>query len=186
MKKLLLFAALVVFVFTTGHAQTNFGVKTGVNLASLSGDDSGWVDGQTTIHIGGVANIGISELLSVQPELLYSRQGAKNKMDDTTIYLDYITVPIMVDFKVAEGLSLQGGPQIGININGIVEDDNAGGEEDIENLESLDIGVGVGAQYKLSKGLFFQARYMVGLSNLSEEIKGKNSVISVSVGWFFD
>ena len=184
--KNLLFAALVVFIVINGNAQTCFGVKTGVNLASLSGNDSDWVDGQTTIHIGGVANIGITELLSVQPELLYSRQGAKNKEDDTTIYLDYISVPIMVDFKVTEGLSLQGGPQIGININGIVEDDNAGGEEDIENLESLDIGVGIGAQYKISKGLFIQARYVAGLSSLSEEIKGKNSVISLSLGWFFD
>lgn len=191
MKKLLLFAAIVVFGFTTGYTQTSFGVKAGVNLASLSGDDADDLDGHTTMHIGGVANIGITELFSVQPELLYSRQGFKDKDAGRTGFLDYITVPVMADFKVAEGLSLQGGPQIGININAIVDDDNAGGEVDINNVESLDIGVGIGAQYKLPAGLFLQARYMAGLNNVFEEIEGeslkaKNSVISVSVGWFFD
>lgn len=191
MKKLVFLAAIAVFGLTLSQAQTSFGVKAGANFASLNGDDADDVDGQTTIHIGGVANIGITEFISVQPELLYSRQGFKDDDFDITVFLDYITVPIMADFKVTEGLSLQGGPQIGFNINSIIEDDDSGGEEDLDNVEGLDLGLGLGAQYRLPMGLFFQARYVAGLSNVFEDIEGesveaKNAVVSVSVGWFFN
>jgi hypothetical protein len=188
MNKTLLFAVIAVFGFTVGQSQTSFGVKAGVNFATLSGDDVDGLDGQTTVNFGGVVNIGITESLSVQPELLYSRQGFEN--DDITAFLDYITIPIMADFKVAERLSIQGGPQFGININAIEKDNDSGNEVDFENVESLDIGLGIGAQYRLPIGLFFQARYVAGLSNVFEEFEGesidaKNSVISISVGWFF-
>lgn len=188
MKKLLLVAALAVFGLTTTFAQgVRFGAKAGANFASLNGDDVDDVDGRTSFHVGGVVNIGVSELFSVQPEVIYSSQGASD--GDVSFNLDYINVPIMADFQLAEGFSLQGGPQVGINISSKAEFD--GDKEDIEDIQTLDLGAGIGAQYVLPMNLFFQARYVIGLSDVFEEIEGfkpdaKNSVISVSVGYFFN
>ncbi|MAP54201.1 porin family protein [Altibacter sp.] len=190
MKKLIVLAAIAAVSFTSVHAQeVRFGIKGGVNFASLNGDDADDLDGKTSIHLGGVVNIPISELFAVQPEVIYSRQGFENsepELFDVTVYLDYLNIPIMADFTVAEGLSLQGGPQVGININSISKDNNTDNETDIDDVETLDLGVGIGGQYKLPMGLFFQARYVIGLSDVFPDANAKNSVVSVSVGWFFN
>jgi hypothetical protein len=187
MKKLLFFAALAVLVITSTSAQVSFGAKAGANFASLSGDGADGVDGRTSFHIGGVVNIGVSELFSVQPELVYSAQGwtEDSPFGEVVGKLDYINIPIMADFTLAEGFSLQGGPQFGINVTSEVELD--GETADIEDVESLDMGVGIGAQYRMTDlGLFFQARYMIGINDVVEDAEVKNSVISLSVGWFFN
>ena len=193
MKKLLLVAALSIFGFTNTNAQElRFGAKGGLNFASLNGDDAEYIDMITSFHVGGVVKIGVTELFSVQPELIYSSQGYSFPNPDNydSVILDYINIPIMADFKLAEGFSLQGGPQVGFNISSKVD---AGGEgkQDIESIQTFDFGAGIGAQYVLPINLFFQARYVMGITNIYEAIEGrdlkaKNAVISVSVGYFFN
>ena len=82
MKKLLLSIIALALMFQT-NAQENavtkslqIGAKAGVNLSTLTGDISG-IKGRTSFHLGGVAEFPISEKLSIQPELLFSSQGAK-------------------------------------------------------------------------------------------------------------
>jgi hypothetical protein len=53
-------------------------------------------------------------------------------------------------------------------------------------VETVDLGVGIGAQYILPMNLFFQARYVIGFTDVIEDVEGKNSVISLSVGYFFN
>ncbi|WP_299526663.1 porin family protein [Winogradskyella sp.] len=181
MKKLFL-AAFAVFAFASVNAQDiTFGAKAGVNFASLTGDDVD-ADGRTSFHLGAVANIGISEKFSVQPELLYSAQGLTND-GDVVGKLDYISLPILASFEVAEGFSVQAGPQVAFNINDSVEVDG----EDAGDLdaEGVDFGLAAGLQYKMDSGLFFQARYGLGLSDVISDVDAKNSVIALSVGYFF-
>lgn len=190
MKKLVLFAALAVFVFTTASAQEiAFGAKAGVNFATVNGDDVEDVDGRTAFQIGAVANIPISELFAVQPEVVYSAQGFT--IEETVLgmtfegtgKLDYINIPVLADFTIAEGLSLQGGPQLGILVTDEFEVE---GETESLDAESIDFGAALGAQYKLPMGLFFQARYTVGLTDIDSEANVKNSVLSICAGWFFN
>ena len=193
MKKIVLLAAVAVFGMSTMIAQeTSFGVKAGVNFAGVIGDDIEETDGRTGFHIGGVANIGINEWLAIQPEVVYSQQGYSfNDFDGVNdIKLDYINIPILADFTLAEGFSLQGGPQIGINVSSKTE--FADQEIDLKDeTESLEIATTLGAQYELPIGLFFQARYTVGFTNFIEERDGanndaQNAVLSVSIGYFFN
>jgi len=187
MKKLFFLAAFAVFGLSNVTAQVTFGAKAGVNLASINGDNSDDADGLTSFHVGGVAKIAISEFFSLQPELIYSLQGytADTGFGDLDVKLSYINIPIMADFMIMEGLSLQGGPQIGINLSG--EADLDGETTDIEGIETLDIAAGIGAQYKLaSNGLFFQARYVTGLTEIVKDSGQKNGVISLSVGYMFN
>ncbi len=184
MKKLLL-PVLALFLIASVNAQeVKFGAKGGVNFASLSGDDADGLDGRTSIHFGVVANIGISESFSVQPELLYSSQGfTLSEMGfDITGKLDYIILPVLADFKVAEGFSLQAGPQIGFVVTDKVE---AEGESEDLDAESTDFGAVFGAQFKMDSGLFFQARYNLGLSDVFSDADVKNTVLSISIGYFF-
>ena len=186
MKKLVLFAALVAFSFTGLMAQSvSFGAKAGLNIANVTGDDVDDLDGRTSFHAGAVVNVGISELFSVQPEVIFSAQGFKSNDGgvEGVAMLNYVNVPILADFVLAEGFSLQGGPQVGFNIGDDIEVD--GQDAGSLDAESIDVGAAIGAQYRLPMGLFFQARFTIGLTDIVEDVSAKNSVIGVSAGWFF-
>jgi opacity protein-like surface antigen len=191
MKKLLLFAVFAVLALNVQAQDFRIGAKAGANFASLNGDDADDAKGRASVHIGGVARIGLSEMFSLQPELVFSSQGYKVNFpgEDGVVRLNYINLPIMADITLAEGFSLQGGPQVGFNISADAKYD--GDTTDIEDAQTIDFGVGIGAQYILPMNLFFQARYVIGVTNVFEEIGGdqinaKNSVISLSVGYFFN
>jgi len=191
MRKLILVIALGMFVFTSANAQgISFGAKAGLNLASVNGDGTDDVDGRTAFHVGGVVNIEFSELFALQPEVVYSAQGFSSSETfggetfESTVKLDYINIPVLADITVVPGLSLQGGPQFGINITSEVEVDGETG--DIDGVETLDIAAAIGAQFQLPVGVFFQARYVAGLTEIADGGDFKNSNISLSVGWFFN
>ncbi len=192
MKKLFLLAAVVVFGFSNVNAQeVNFGAKAGLNLASIAGDDTDDLDGRTAFHVGVVAEIAISDQFSVQPELVYSAQGATTSEEgiDVDINADYINLPIMAKYYVAEGFSIEVGPQVGFLMSAKAKAE--GEEEDLKDfIKGIDFGANLGIGYKLESGLNFGARYNLGLSNVnddedSDEFEIKNSVIQVSVGYFF-
>jgi hypothetical protein len=201
MKKLMLFAAVAVFGFANVQAQgeIQFGVKAGVNFAKLTGDAVEDADGRTGFHIGGVVEIPVSEKFSVQPELVYSQQGLQSKYDfdgtsvEEKLKLDYINIPVMAKFYVSDGFAIEAGPQFGFKMNAKYEVEGGGEsfEEDAENVSGFDLGIGAGVSYKMDTGLFFQARYMFGLSNVNgDEEEGfddnlTNSVLGLSIGFMF-
>lgn len=200
MKKIFLLFGLFVFITSplfsqdgeTVSREISFGVKAGVNFASITGEIEGEdideYDGRTGLHFGGVVNIPVSEMFAVQPELIYSQQGFTEEYMgyDFKGIFNFINVPILADFTVVEGLSLQAGPQIGFTVTSEIE--GAGETEEVDDVESVIFDGAVGAQYRLPMGLFFQGRYTFGLSNVSSlsEDDVKNSVFSLSAGWFFN
>jgi len=90
MKKLLFFVMALFMVGSAFSQEVRFGVKAGVNLASLSDVESSGSgisikvfekDGMAIGYHGGVfANIGFGKFIGFQPELLFSMQGGKHKM----------------------------------------------------------------------------------------------------------
>ena len=199
MKKIILSAiALGAFSFAA-QAQTpdlKLGAKAGVNFANLSNSDG---DMKTGFHVGVLAEIFINEKFSVQPELLYSAQGTKIKESgvEVKMNMDYINVPIMAKYYVIDGLSVQAGPQIGFLVKSEVKTEgNIGGvdvssTEDIKDgTQSVDFGLNFGAGYELPMGVFFDARYNLGLSKINKESESgmkdlKNGVFQISVGYKF-
>lgn len=206
MKKVILCGAIALFGFLSANAQeVKFGVKAGVNLATIGGDVED-ADGRTSFHVGGVAEIMISNKFSVQPELLYSAQGLQSEYTETffgsdvkfeeKLKLDYINLPIMAKYYVAEGLSIEAGPQVGFLISAESEIE-ASSEGDSENqtqdvkdgFKSIDFAAGIGLGYKLDSGLNFSARYTLGLANIAEDAGDdfsiQNNVLQVSLGYMF-
>ncbi|HZW76960.1 MAG TPA: porin family protein [Flavobacteriaceae bacterium] len=116
--------------------------------------------------------------------------------------LNYINIPIMAKYYVAEGFSLVAGPQLGFlmsakadadvsvkgNIGGMTIEESSSETVDIKDqFSGFDLSFGVGAAYRLDMGVFFGARYNLGLTNISKENdeSSKNGVIQVSVGYSF-
>ena len=159
MKKLLfVFAISLGFIATTNAQENEFAVKAGVNFSTINGDDVGDVDGRTGFHIGVLYHLGITETFAFQPELLYSLKGA----DD--FELNYIDIPLLGHFHITEELTVHAGPQLSLLAgNG----DNVNDDQ----IKSFDFGVAAGTTYRLESGLFFTARYNLGVSNIGEEIE---------------
>ncbi|GGB74529.1 hypothetical protein GCM10007424_13070 [Flavobacterium suaedae] len=175
MKKLLLTVLLFIGSFTVANAQA-FGIKAGFNFANFTGDDAGDFNVLTSFHGGLVAEIHVLNAVSVQPELLYSIQGAKN--DDENYKLNYLTVPVMMKIYLADSFNIHGGPQIGLLIS---ESDNFEGFES----NTYDFGFAAGAEFFFANNFSVQARYNWGTTKVSDAAEIKNSVAQVSLCYMF-
>lgn len=194
MKNFLLYVCICLFSFGGVQAQEffNFGVKGGLNFATLTGDDADELDVKmkTGFHLGVLAEIMISDKFGIQPEILYSSQGAKSDMGDVDVdlKLDYIAVPVMLKYFVAPGFSLEAGPQFSFLTKSEIEAESQGdsASQDLkDDTESFDMGAAVGLGYGLPQGFLVQARYVMGFSDVYTDSDTKNSVIQLSVGWKF-
>lgn len=196
MKKALFFIVMVVFGYTTATAQDiSFGLKFGVNLTDLSGDV-----GNSTMEIspyfGGLAEFMVSKNFGVQGELLYSMQGAKFKIEGENVKykLNYMVLPILLKYYVADAFSIHAGPQVGYLMSA-KKDKNNESIDVTDQFFSIDYGVSMGVSYHLDMGIFFNSRYYLGLSDIHEKYGGLesndptpevyNNVIQFSVGYLF-
>lgn len=202
MKKITL-SIIAVLAFGFANAQeVKFGAKAGLNVSTLTGDVED-ASSKVGFHVGAFAEFKVSDKFSVQPELLYSAQGAKGAYNDfngTDIIpidvkskLAYINVPVMAKYYVAEKFSLEAGPQIGFLVS--AKEKHSGGGDSVEldikdGLKSIDFGVNFGAGYDFTENISAGVRYNLGLSNIAKTEDGdstkiKNSVFSLSIGYKF-
>jgi len=102
----------------------------------------------------------ISDKFAIQPEVLYSAQGVKLDAggDKGDLKLDYIIVPVLGKYYVAEGFSLEFGPQIGFLVSA---DAKSGGESMSikDEVKSTDISLDFGVGYNITSNLILGAGY---------------------------
>lgn len=185
MKKHSIFTILLCLVFSLVSAQDfSFGVKGGINVASVGGGTYtgfGGLGSKISFHLGGVAEVPISEKFAVQPELLYSSQGTKwNFVGGSKLKLDYVNLPILGKYYIIEGLSAEAGPVVGFLLS-----TNA----DKEDYNSLDVAFAIGASYKLNESIFFSLRYNKGITDINKNetitVSNQNNVFQLSAGYAF-
>ncbi len=181
MKKIILVVAILAFGFVNAQ-ETKFGLKGGLNMASLTNSEGG--KSLMSFHFGGFAEIKLNEKFAIQPELLYSGQGAKFS-DVGNFSMNYINVPVMVKYFITNEFNIQAGPQVGILMSAKFD-----GMDAKEFLKSSDFGFNLGAGYDLTKNIGVNLRYCMGLSQTQKELMegetaSKNSVIQLSVGYKF-
>jgi opacity protein-like surface antigen len=201
-------AALLTIGFTAQAQEIKYGIKAGLNLADW-GMDAENTNVRPGLNVGVLAEINFTENFAIQPEVVYSQQGTKltvntftyNQPPYTTEYtskLDYINVPIAAKYYIIDGLSIQAGPQVGFLINAkdrVEVPESIGGDISVEQdakdgYKKVDFSILGGIGYDLPLGIFVQARYTYGLSNINDDketsdVKLSNNVISFSVGYKF-
>jgi opacity protein-like surface antigen len=177
MKKIFLIAVLTIIGVSNVQAQeVTFGAKAGLNFSNLRAKVNGNTassKGRTGFYVGALADIKVSEMFHVQPEVLFSMAGSK------AAKVNSIEIPVMAKVYVAQGLSLQAGPQLGFIVGGDIAK-NA--------RKSVNFGLNFGAGYELPEvGVFFDARYNLGLSNISKLTNStlKTKGFQVGIGYRF-
>lgn len=171
----------------TKASHVTFGVKGGLNVYNINNDNNIEYESKLGFHLGMLAHIHLSKQFALQPELLYSAQGAKYTVsnNEVKINLGYINVPVMVQYMFDNGFRLQAGPQLGFLTRARSETNNT--KTDVkENYKTIEFAVGFGAGYVNPKsGLGIDARYNIGLSNINENSTVKSTNRGFQVGLFY-
>ena len=157
-----------------GHV--SLGIKGGVNVYNIHNDDNTKYDQRTGYNFGLLGHIHLDSQFAIQPEIVYSAQGAKD--GDTKYNQDYINIPVLVQYMFDNGFRLQAGPQAGILISAKSKNNN----NTIDNkndLKPIDFSVGIGASYVFPPtGFGIDARFNLGLTDINQD----NSVHSTNRG----
>ena len=187
MKKTIFVTVLLVAISMNMQAQlVKFGVKAGVNYANQNGSDitvngsNYQTDAITSYHAGLIAEIKLVDSFAIQPELLYSTQGAtyKNAGEEFRNELGYLSIPVLAKINLNKFVSLELGPQASFLLS---ERNNF----DVKDANTFDFAVVGGLGLNITKSLFIQGRYGLGLTDASKDAQVKNSVVQVSAGFKF-
>lgn len=197
MKKLFLSAAVVMSTLTFAQ---QFGAKAGVNVSTISDDADLDQKSKVGYYAGIFMNVPVAESFSVQPEVLYNNLGTKFSDDENsaTLNLDYISVPVMLQYNVTPALYLEAGPEFGFLVNSKVKADNEVVEfigNEIykkDNMNSFNFGVGIGAGYYFTQNIGVTARYVAGFTDATKENadpdfngENKNNVFQAGLSFKF-
>lgn len=173
-------------------AQFKLGVKAGTNITKIEGK-SFKDEFKYGYHVGAFVEIGLGEKFGIQPEVLLNQVKARVDSSFSHIYqnaidfnsykdvkLQYLSIPLILNYKLGNVLSLQAGPQFGILMNG----DKTLLQNGKEAFKSGDFSMLGGAQINISK-LRLTGRYVVGLNNINDigdQNKWNNQGFQLSLG----
>jgi hypothetical protein len=150
-------------------AQVSYGIKVGVNVPKLNGDDvSDELENTIGFYAGGIVNIKLIKNISVQPELLWSNKGYHYEELGGTFKtsFNYIHVPILIQYNTT-GFTLETGPQIGFLLTATQKGGIIGNQNLKEEFKSAAFSWGAGAGYQFGVGLGINVRYNIGLGSIS-------------------
>jgi hypothetical protein len=189
--KTLLSLALALLISQLMMAQFHLGVKAGANIVKVDGK-SFKEEFRYGYNLGGFAEIGLSPKFSFQPEVMFNQYSTTLDSNYKSIYenviasnqskvkLNYLSIPLLLDYKFLGHIHLQVGPQFSV----LMSQDKNFLQNGKEAFKSGDFSMVAGAQLKLAQ-LRVTGRYIIGLSNINDidnQDKWKSQVIQLSLG----
>lgn len=207
--------AIVISCVCTATAQTIFGVRAGVNYATITSPKAKTPKMEYTpgFHIGVLAETPIAEGLYVQPGLLFTSKGHKATPMEGVVYNEqtyYVELPVNVIYKIQAGtgkLLLGAGPYGAYGLSGqgkyagepndgekkITFKKNGERSDNVINYRPFDAGINTLVGYELSDNIFLQLNAQFGLvdffndnsSAFTKSIVMHNQVFGLSFGYKF-
>ncbi|HCS21715.1 MAG TPA: PorT family protein [Bacteroidetes bacterium] len=161
--------AAVLFAGTVNAQHVNFGVKGGLNAYTFRDGNKTNYGARIGFHAGALAHIHLADQFGLQPEVVFSTQGASfSGLNSTTQFrLNYVNVPVLFQYMFDMGFRIQAGPQLGVLLT--AKSETNGIDSDIKNnFKPIDFGVAIGASYvHVPTGFGVDARVNLGLSQIS-------------------
>ncbi|MBD0403155.1 porin family protein [Flammeovirga sp. EKP202] len=183
--KLMLFITILYCGQTNLFAQSSTfrgGIKGGINSTKIGGDASG-LKPKVGFQIGGFMKYSISDYVAIQPEVMFSMQGAKSIKGDISLHYNYVNIPLIAKvYPDGKGFNIQAGPQLGLLASANVK----GGDEkqDVsDQLNGTDFAFALGLGHDFNR-LTIDLRYNIGISSTSDQGSYPNNVLQLGVGIF--
>ena len=170
MKKII--TVLISLIVLKAQAQDKFaiGIKVGQNFTSVSNVN---VDNNSaSYHLGATAQIGIGPLFSIVPEVILTQTKLEsnpspldlvgnNSLKPETYHLNYLSIPVLAQYKPFKSLLFQAGPQYSI----LLDQKKDGTDAARTAFSSGEFAIVGGAKLDLG-GFFLYGRYVVGMNNI--------------------
>jgi hypothetical protein len=208
MKRIFLLAVMAVAV--TAMSAQGLGLRGGVNMSNLSGDDAPEDSKMLTgFHIGLDYEIAVAPDFYFAPGLLFSTKGTKveesegDASAEAKVILNYLEVPLNLVYKplLGEGnLIVAFGPYLGYGIGGkwkvegseggtnvSFEEDIKFGSDDEDDFKALDLGANISFGYMFAGGLSVQLNTQLGLISIAngDDASVKNTGFGLGLGYRF-
>ena len=168
-----------------GHV--NIGLKGGLNIYNVHNDNDTKYDPRVGFNFGLLGHIHLNTHFAIQPEIVFSAQGAKYTVENGTIKLnlDYINVPVLLQYMFDNGLRLQAGPQVGFLISAKSKFNSS--TADVKDVfKPIDFSASIGISYVFPPtGFGLDARYNLGLSNINKSGTVNSTNRGFQLGAFF-
>jgi hypothetical protein len=202
MTVLIMFLSIMFIATSAAAVDIMLGLKGGVNIANVHGEDIP-EDNKTRLgFIGGVSfDFKVHEMFSLQPELLYSMKGCKlTAGDDEAVWkFNYIEIPVLVKLHIPAGEAVDPsffvGPAVGMNLSAdfeITEDSETESIDISDNVKDVEFSVVVGAGLDITVGergaFIIDLRFDYGLTTLddtSDPDDFKNWAFGAMIGYGF-
>lgn len=196
-----------------------FGIKGGANSAQFSEQQLSANNQKIGFNAGAFVNIPLSKQFSLQPEVLYNQLGAKSVLSSkevttgaTTVKtqrdfkttLNYISVPVMVQFKPFDNFYVEAGPEFSYFIDGKNKGETTvtsttGGiattkrnsvSETInkDDINKFNFGLGLGLGYYFTPNIGINARYVNSLTKIDKNTpaaENNNRVFQLGLNYKF-
>jgi Outer membrane protein beta-barrel domain len=199
-----LFLVFALGVLTSINAFAQFGIKGGINIATIAEEGQNVSRDDIEHHsvvapvLGLTFGINLSDIIMIQPELLYSQSGGRNTytvlgVENTSTYkINYLELPVLAKVKFGNadnkglGFHIAAGPWIGYAFNGKYKFRSVQGEnvllevnrdysfDDEDDTKRLNYGM-IGAFGVSMSRTTIDLRYNYGFNNLLDNDADNNN-----------
>ncbi|TDE31723.1 PorT family protein [Flavobacterium ranwuense] len=179
------------------QAQVTFkpGIQIGLNFSKIQNAN---LSTKTDFYLGAFGALKLSKFYTLQPELVYSRQGGKGKVDgfyyeqvspfeintvyeerDADISLQYLSFVTINKFNLYMNFYILVGPCFDILVgNDFKIDENKDFNANVSKGEDIDFGIIGGVGFSLPKGISLEARIKKGTRDVFDDNTGSANVNS--------
>lgn len=176
-----------------------FGIKAGANAAAFSEQKLSIDNQKIGFNAGLFVNIPLADKISFQPEVLYNQMGAKSVITsnevttgrttvkteaNTKVELNYISVPLMFQFRPAKSFYFEAGPEFSYFLDGKNKGEttitttngsttatqyaSASESIDKDDIKKFNVGLGLGVGLDITDNLGINARYISSLTHIAD------------------
>lgn len=176
------------------------GIKAGMNYSNVYSENSDKfvADGKFGFAGGVFVSIPLTQLIGIQPELMYSQKGFKSETKilgtsyEGKATFSYLDLPIHLQIKPTENISILAGPQFSYLLSSKYEFGNFSSTQnsDLEDENNrATVGISAGIDFTVENFLI-SARGSWDLSkmnkdNTTSDINYKNQLFQVTLGYRF-
>lgn len=202
--KHIVFTILTVLFSLSAFSQSKSGIKGGLNFTNLYISEVDDENMKIGFNAGLYHRAGLTNLLDLQTEFLFSQKGAALHYDGGIFTgsghyrfnLNYLEVPVLLVLK-AGSLNIHAGPYLGFLVSANVKDvDEDGSIKDFASLDrddfnTFDYGISGGVGFDFERGTI-GVRYNYGFVEIGESgvagkatTDSKNSALQLYLGFDF-
>lgn len=149
------------FGFQAGLNTANMNFNLGVPAPAVHAAAS-W---KTGISLGFLLRIPLAKNLFLQPEYAFNQRKGADKSFSVDYDLDYLSMPVLLNYSISSRISLLAGPQLELLIDARSMG-NGVNSNITHDVEERSIGLLAGLEVQIIKSFFLSARYLQGLNHI--------------------